>query len=142
MRLVTVIDGDTYMGVDMKGRRRKLRLRRVDCPELSQRNGGRAKGFVAERCGKRVVRVRLLGRDRYHRHLCDVLVDGDDLALALVGAGLGYPLGGSLSMRWAALGARLRGRGVYSGFGQRKPWQSVSRTPLVRWFSYRLRKRR
>lgn len=142
MRLVTVIDGDTYMAVDMRGKRRKLRLRQVDAPEQGQRNSAQAKQFVTDLAGRQVVRVRLRGRDRHHRHLCDVRVGKQDLALALVRAGLAYPLGRSMLLRLAALGAWLRGRGIHQGFGQRKPWQATSRTPLGRWLSYRLRKRR
>lgn len=142
MRLVTVIDGDTYMGVDMRGKRRKMRLRQVDCPELDQRNGQAAKRFVIELAGKQVVRVRLRGRDRHHRHLCDVRIDGQDLGLALVRAGMAYPTSRSIALRLAASGAWLQGKGVHRGFGQRKPWQASSRTPLGRWLKWHFRKRR
>jgi endonuclease YncB( thermonuclease family) len=140
MRLVTVIDGDTFMAVDMRGKRRKLRLLGVDCPELNQRNGPEARNFVQQACAKEVVQVRLKGRDRYKRDLADVQVGGKSLALLLVRAGLAYSLGGSLALRMAATGAWLSRRGVHKGFGQQKPWQSNSRgNGLVRWLSYRLR---
>lgn len=142
MRLITVIDGDTFMAVDMAGKRRKLRLLGVDCPELNQRNGPEARSFVQQAAAKEVVQVRLKGRDRYKRDLADVQVGGKSLALMLVRAGLAYPLGGSLSLRMASTGAWLSRRGVHKGFGQKKPWQSNSRgTGLVRWLSYRLKRK-
>lgn len=141
MRLVTIIDGDTFMAVDMRGKERKLRLLGVDCPEMNQKNGPEAKAFVQSACGKAVVRVRLKGRDKYRRHLADVQVSGTSLALLLVRAGMAYSLGGSLRLRAAAAGAWLARRGVHKGFGQQKPWNSSSRKPgLLRWFSYRMGK--
>jgi len=143
MRLVTIIDGDTFMAIDMRGKRRKLRLLGVDCPELNQKNGPQAKEFVQRVCGKQIVEVRLKGRDCYKRDLADVRVGGQSLALLLVREGLAYSLGGSVLLNMAAAGAWFKRRGVHRGFGQKKPWQASSRQPgLMRWLSYRLRKRR
>lgn len=143
MRLVTIIDGDTFMAVDMRGKQRKLRLLGVDCPEMNQKNGPEAKTFVQNACGKAVVRVRLKGRDKYRRHLADVQVSGASLALLLVRAGMAYSLGGSMRLRAAAAGAWFARRGVHKGFGQQKPWNSSSRKPgLLRWITYRMGKKR
>ena len=143
MRLVTIIDGDTFLAVDMHGKQRKLRLLGIDCPELNQKNGPEAKAFVQNACGKSVVKIRLKGRDKYRRHLADVQVSGTSLALLLVRAGMAYSLGGSLRLRAASAGAWFARRGVHKGFGQQKPWQSSSRKPgLLRWISYRLRKKK
>lgn len=128
MRLVTIVDGDTFIALDRKGVRRKLRLRNIDSPELAQRNGKRAREFVQRLTKDRVVRVRLLGRDRYGRHLATVRVAGKDLALMLVREGLAYPLKG-WRLRLAGAGAWLTRRGVHSGFGQAKPWEAKSRNP-------------
>jgi micrococcal nuclease len=141
MRLITVIDGDTFVALDMKGKQRKLRLLGIDAPEMTQKNGPESKAFVQQTCGKSVVRVRLKGRDKYRRHLADVQVNGESLALLLVRAGMAYGMGGSLRMRAASAGAWLGRRGVHKGFGQKKPWDASSRKPgLFRWLAYRLNK--
>jgi endonuclease YncB( thermonuclease family) len=138
MRLITIIDGDTFMAVDVRGKRHKLRLQDVDCPELSQRNGPEARAFVQAKVGKDYVRVQLRGRDRYARHLARIRVGHEDLALALVKAGLAYPLKSGARFQFAALGARIARKGVHRGFGQAKPWNSVSRSSRIgRWLSRR-----
>jgi len=146
MRLVTVIDGDTFIAIDTRGRRRKLRLQDVDCPELSQRNGREAQTFVRAAAGKNYVQVKLLGRDRYWRHLARIRIQGQDLGLALVRAGLAYPISGGWRLRSAALRAAWARKGMHRGFGQPKPWRSSSRVSWIgRWLSrrqYRAARRR
>lgn len=139
MRLVTIIDGDTFMAVDTRGRRRKLRLADVDCPELSQRNGQEARDFVRALTRNTWVSVKLRGRDRYGRHLARIRVAGEDLGHALVKAGLAYPLISGGRYRFAALQARLARRGVHKGFGQAKPWEAASRSS---WLGRKLHRRR
>lgn len=127
MRLVAIVDGDTFEAVDARGRRRRLRLRAVDCPELDQPFGEAARTFVQRWAGRRWVRVRLRGRDRYRRHLADVRLERADLAAALVRAGLAWPLAGAGSLRWTVWQARLAQRGLWSAWRRRAPWQSPSR---------------
>lgn len=145
MRLVTVIDGDTYMAVDRRGRKRKLRLAdHLDCPELDQRNGEAARKFVCELAERQLVRVQLRGRDRYRRHLARIRVGGQDLGLALVSAGLAYTQKkSSMRLRLAALRARAARRGVHRGFGQAKPWQARTRkSSFGYWFARKKRRTR
>lgn len=122
MRLVTIIDGDTYIAIDTRGKRRKLRLEGVDCPELSQRNGPEAQAFVRAAAGKSYVQVQMRGRDRYRRHIARIRIQGEDLSLALVKAGLAYPLAGGWRLRSAAFRAALARKGIHRGLGQIKPW--------------------
>ncbi len=142
MKLATVIDGDTYAAVDLKGRRYRIRLQGADCPELHQRNGPQAKHFVHKTVGKRWVKVRLRGKDRYRRHLADVRVEQQDLAWLLVRAGLAYPLGDSWRLKTARLTAWLQRRGVHAGFGQAKPWQGRQSGRWLRTVRYWLKKRK
>jgi micrococcal nuclease len=134
MKFITVIDGDTFEAVDRKGKRRRLRLYGVDCPEMNQRNGLAAKMFVKSLADQKWVRVKLMERDRYRRHVADVRVEGSNLGYLLVKAGLAYPLTNSWKLRMAAAGARITRRGIHSGFGQAKPWNGFSRSWLGRLF--------
>lgn len=126
MRIITVIDGDTLMAVDAKGNRFKLRVKGIDCPELGQRNSFEAKEFAEALLLGKWADVTLYGRDKYKRYVARVRHAGVDLSKELVQRGLAFPLKGS-GLGFAALGARVTGKGVWSGFGQAKPWESDSR---------------
>jgi endonuclease YncB( thermonuclease family) len=130
MRVVTVIDGDTVMAVNQKGLRHKLRIKGIDSPELGQRMSFEGKEFVEQLMLGKWVSVKLYGRDKYKRHLARIQVGRIDLSKELVRRGLAFPLKGS-GLRLAGLGARMRGKGVWSGFGQTKPWESHSRKSNV-----------
>ena len=145
MKLITVIDGDTFVAVDARGTHRRLRLHGVDCPEMGQKNGPQAKHFVHQFVSKKWVHVSLLGKDRYRRHLATVHVEGNDLAYALVEAGLAYPLTGNLRLKFAALGAKVARRGVHASWWQSKPWTWRSRNSVgrfVHYWSQRIQRRR
>lgn len=130
MRLVNIIDGDTFVAKDSRGRLLRLRLAGVDCPEMGQRNGPQAKHFVHVAVSRQEVWVRLLGRDRYRRYLADVRIGDRSLAHLLAAAGLAYPLNAGLRVRLAATFAWLTRKGVHAGLGQPKPWASFSRSRL------------
>lgn len=126
MRVITVIDGDTLIAVNAAGKKFKLRIKGIDCPELGQRNSFEAKEFAQSLVAGKWVDVKLYGRDKYKRYVARIRLDGVDLAKELVQRGLAFPLKGS-GLGFAALGARMTGKGVYRGFGQAKPWESNSR---------------
>jgi micrococcal nuclease len=126
MRVVTVIDGDTLMVADKRGRDYKLRIRGVDCPELGQRMSFEAKDFVQSLLQGKWVMVKFYGRDKYRRHVARVTLGSLDLSRELVRHGLAFPLKGS-GLALAGLAARAAGKGVWSGGGQAKPWESTSR---------------
>ena len=97
---VEVLDGDTirFEGV-------RYRLRSADAPETldpacpaEAEAGAAATAWVQARIGAaNTVEARGFGPhwvlDRYRRRLADVLVDGDDLGVALIASGLGAPRG-------------------------------------------------
>lgn len=127
LKVITVIDGDTFMAVSQQGKRYKLRLYGCDCPEVGQRYAHEASQAVKDLVGGKWVKVRLRGRDRYRRHLASVRTPGGaDLCKELLKQGLAFPLPGKFS--WAAAGARLRRKGVWSGFfNASKPWEASTR---------------
>ncbi|MBU3693457.1 MAG: thermonuclease [Rhodocyclaceae bacterium] len=87
-----VVDGDTLRVVLDNGDMRTLRLKGVDAPESGQQGGPEAGEFVAARvCAGRVAWL-LHGEDRYGRSVASVEVDGEDLGLLLVRAGMAWPI--------------------------------------------------
>lgn len=86
-KCVGVIDGDTIT-VLRQGVETKIRLEGVDCPEGGEPFSAKAKKFTSALVFGREVTVRASGSDRHGRTVGTVSVEGKDLALALVQAGL------------------------------------------------------
>lgn len=143
MRVVTVIDGDTVIAVSAKGRKRRIRLAGIDAPEQGQRMAEQAKQFVMARCLRQLVRVKLVGTDRYGRHVGYVRTNGRCLSRLLVSEGLAFALPAAWGLRGASTLAWLRGRGVHRGFGQPKPWAAGTRRfRFVGWMRWKFRSAR
>jgi endonuclease YncB( thermonuclease family) len=89
-RGVAVSDGDTIRV--LRGRaQERVRLHGVDCPELGQAFGQRARQRTAELVMGRDVRVRVLDRDRYGRLVAEIILpDGESLNRKLVAEGLAW----------------------------------------------------
>lgn len=88
-RVVSVRDGDT-LEVMRGGKAVRVRLWGVDCPELAQAFGPRAKQRTSDLAFGREVRVTVVDRDRYGRLVVQVEVDGRDLGEALLQAGMAW----------------------------------------------------
>jgi endonuclease YncB( thermonuclease family) len=89
-RVVGISDGDTLTVLDAGRRQRKIRLAGIDAPEKRQAWGQRAQQFLGERVFQRVVRIEVSKKDRYGREIGKVLLDGEDINLELVRAGLAW----------------------------------------------------
>lgn len=119
------IDGDTLA---MEGRR--VRLRGIDAPELSQTC---QRGTLTYRCGEeartairgliagRTVTCRTRGRDRFFRDLATCDVDGQDIGADLVRRGFAIAYGAYADEEQEAREAR---RGVWAGpFERPQDWR-------------------
>jgi micrococcal nuclease len=89
-KVVGVSDGDTITVLQNRTPI-KVRLHGIDCPEIGQDFGSRAKAFASEIVFGQVVKVVPRETDRYGRTVADViLVDGRILNHELVRAGLAW----------------------------------------------------
>jgi len=88
-KCVGVGDGDT-ISVMKSGKAIKMRLEGIDCPELGQDFGTRAKQFTSAMVFKKIVSVKEYSQDIYGRTVVRVYIDGQDLSLELVKAGLAW----------------------------------------------------
>lgn len=88
-KCVSVTDGDTIK-VLVNNREVKVRIDAIDCPEKSQDFGQRAKQFTSSLVFGKVVTVNVGKIDRYGRSVGRVIVDGKDVSLELVRAGLAW----------------------------------------------------
>jgi endonuclease YncB( thermonuclease family) len=88
-KCVGISDGDTIL-VMKGGRAIKIRLEGIDCPELGQDFGTRAKRFTSNMVFRKLVDVKEHNQDEYGRIVARVYIDGKDLSLELVKAGLAW----------------------------------------------------
>jgi endonuclease YncB( thermonuclease family) len=88
-KCVGVHDGDT-ISVMHSGKAVKIRLEGIDCPELGQDFGTRAKQFTSAMVFGKDVQVKEYNLDMYGRMVARVYVEAKDLSLELVKAGLAW----------------------------------------------------
>ncbi len=89
-RVVGISDGDTIT-ISSGKRSVKIRLHGIDCPEMGQAFGRRAKIFIDSLCLGKEVRVVVRGADKYGRVLGEVvLAEGTNLNHCMVREGLAW----------------------------------------------------
>jgi endonuclease YncB( thermonuclease family) len=88
--VVGVSDGDTITVRDSTKTQHKIRLAGIDAPEQGQPFGSRSKEHLSQLVFNKTVSVAWHKRDRYGRLVGIVLVDGQDVNLEQVGAGLAW----------------------------------------------------
>jgi len=88
--VVRIRDGDSFV-VRVGGAGVEVRLDGIDCPELAQAFGRKARRFTSEQAFGKDVRLIVKGRDKYDRELAEVfLPDGRSLNRELVAAGFAW----------------------------------------------------
>jgi len=89
-KVVVVKDGDTIVVLSAR-QQYTVRLDGVDCPELKQAYGRKAKQFTSGQVFGKNVSVRITGRDRYKRYLGKVFYGkSSNLERELLRAGLAW----------------------------------------------------
>ena len=116
-RVVGVADGDTLTLLDGNRQQHKIRLAGVDAPEKAQPYGQRSKQHLSEHAFRKDAKAECYKIDRYNRDVCTVFVNGKDIGLAQLDAGLAWWFRKYAHARATAEGShRLRGsRGQGSG---------------------------
>lgn len=89
-KVVSVADGDTITVLDADRVQHKIRLSGIDAPERSQAFGRRSKEHLAGLVSGEQVTVETDKTDRYGRSVGKVLLQGRDINLAIVVAGLAW----------------------------------------------------
>ena len=89
-RVVGIADGDTLTILDGSNRQHKIRLNGIDAPEKAQPFGNVSKQNLSRLAFGRYATAECPKVDRYRRRVCVVRVDGIDVGLAQVAAGLAW----------------------------------------------------
>ena len=88
-KCVGIYDGDTIL-VMRRGRQVKIRLYGIDCPEIGQDFGTKARRFAGKMAFGQMVAVQTVDLDRYGRNVAWVWIDGRSLNQELLKAGLAW----------------------------------------------------
>lgn len=128
--VVGVHDGDTITVLTSAREQVTIRLYGVDCPELGQVYGDRAKRYTHRAVYGKAVNVEVMTTDRYGRTVALITTeDGLLLNQALIEAGMAWVYEAYCRMPqcadWRALEAEARaGRlGLWSMPGRMPPWE-------------------
>jgi len=89
-RVVKVADGDTLTILDAANAQHKIRLYGIDAPESRQAFGQKSKQHLSSLVFGKDVRVTYRSRDKYGRILGTIYVDGLDVNLEMIRAGLAW----------------------------------------------------
>jgi endonuclease YncB( thermonuclease family) len=73
--VTSIIDGDT-VDVSHEGQKVRLRLRDIDCPELGQPYGRKARRFTGTLAFNQTVTVHTFGQDPHGRTLAEITLPG------------------------------------------------------------------
>jgi endonuclease YncB( thermonuclease family) len=89
-KVVGVTDGDTITVLDSDNTQHKIRLAGIDAPEKKQAFGNVSKQQLADRVFQKTVTIDYSKTDRYGRLVGIVLVDGEDINIQQIEAGLAW----------------------------------------------------
>jgi endonuclease YncB( thermonuclease family) len=89
-KVVSVADGDTITVLDAEKTQHKIRLQGIDAPEKAQAFGAKSKQALYEMVHGKTVQVSFEKSDKYGRILGKVLLDGQDICLQQIKAGLAW----------------------------------------------------
>ncbi len=89
-QIVAIADGDTLMILDSGKQQHKIRLAFIDAPEQKQPYGQRSKQSLSDLAFGKDAKADCYKTDRYGRVVCTVFVDGKDVGLAQLDAGLAW----------------------------------------------------
>jgi endonuclease YncB( thermonuclease family) len=130
-RVVGVSDGDTITVLDAEQVTHKVRLSGIDAPEKAQPFGERAKQQLSDWVYQATVRVIHDKTDRYGRIVGKVTLNGEDVNIQMIYAGLAWhykayeheqPALDRLTYPLAELNARRKAVGLWGDADPVAPW--------------------
>jgi endonuclease YncB( thermonuclease family) len=89
-QVVSVADGGTITLLDGNRQQHRIRLAGIDAPEKAQPFGQRSKQHLAKLAFGKDAKADCYKIDRYDRDVCTVYVNGQDVGLAQLDAGLAW----------------------------------------------------
>ena len=131
-RVIAVADGDTVTVLDAQQRRHRVRLLGIDAPERAQPWGAESGAYLEAKVMQQDVQVAFAKTDRHGRLIGTVRLQGLDVNLQLLRAGLAwhhkpYAADQWLLERWryarAERQAQREQRGLWADPAPTPPWE-------------------
>lgn len=131
-RVVGIADGDTLTLIDGANLQHRIRIGAVDAPERFQQYGQRSKENLSRLAFGRTANADCPKQDRYRRQVCTVIVDGRDVGLEQIRAGLAWwyrryaneqPVAQRLAYEHAEAAARQQRTGLWREAAPTPPWE-------------------
>ena len=88
--VVGISDGDTIKVLDSNKKLHKIRLMGIDAPEKKQSFGAASKQALSNYIYQKEVTVEYKKKDRYQRILGKVILDKQDICLAMISDGMAW----------------------------------------------------
>ena len=89
-RVVRIADGDTVTVLDFANVQHRIRLQGIDAPESRQAYGAQAKQNLSTLIFDKEVKAICDKTDQYQRLVCKIVLDGRDINLEQIKAGLAW----------------------------------------------------
>jgi endonuclease YncB( thermonuclease family) len=124
VKIAEVTDGDTFLA-EANGKRFKVRLFGIDCPEGDQPGGDMAEQYLYQYLNKTVTLVDH-GKDRYERVLGDIYLGQDFINLKMVQDGMAWhykQYSDSKLLAAAEVSARENKKGLWKEKNPIAPWE-------------------
>ena len=130
-KVISVADGDTVTLLDATKQQHKIRLSGIDAPEKAQPFGQRSKQYLSDLVYGREIVTECGKVDRYQRRVCKIMLNGRDVNLQQIEAGLAWwyrkysaeqPSGDRLTYETAEIEARNNRRGLWRDTEPMPPW--------------------
>ncbi len=126
VRVVAVHDGDTITCLTEEKRQVKVRLDAIDAPELAQPFGQRSKQTLSGLVFGKDVTMIPKKTDKYGRTIGHVLVNGEDVNLLMLQAGMAWHyrhFSSNKALQAAEDAARAARQGLWSEPNAVPPWE-------------------
>lgn len=131
-KVVGIVDGDSIAVLTPEDEQRQIRLSGIDAPERGQQFGYESLVHLSDLCFGRLALANCPKVDQYGRLVCSVTVDGVDLSLAQITAGLAWhykrfakeqPELERIAYAHAEVEARASKSGLWQETGPVAPWE-------------------
>ena len=124
-KVVTVIDGNTVEVIGEDNETYKILLNGIDCPELGQEFGAKAKKVLEKLVLEKDVVIKIQGKDRLGNRLGIIIVEGkDDPRFELLKEGLAWTSEKNPIEELETIkeNARLKNKGLWKEEKPTPPW--------------------
>ncbi len=125
-QVVGIVDGDTIDILDSAKKQHRIRFDGIDAPERGQPFSRRSQSTLSELVFGKTVKVELKGTDRYDRDVGRIYIEGRDVGLAMLEAGMAWQFTKYDQSKEYANGeasARAAQRGLWSDRAPVPPWE-------------------